>query len=193
MNILYFPQEEFENHLNKTYYSLFKKEDQFMEFIDLFHMPSSIDLILLPGGGDFSPSFSLKEDKTIHYNLHQDLLELSLIDYAKEHFIPILGICRGFQALLLAFDTPLEMDIKGHMNTFHKAILENKKEVLINSFHHQGVFKAPSFSIFLKSNDGVIEGIRHPIYPFIGVEFHPEKMNQTSLINFYEFLPVISR
>ena len=195
MNILYFPQQTENSSVNlrKTYRTLFPDDSNYIAYHDFFTDFSKIDLVLLPGGGDFDPAFSKKKDDSIIFKRLLDEKELYLLEEAKKKHLPILGICRGMQAILLSFQIPLVLHIENHRNTMHSAYLPNKKGVFINSNHHQGVYEAPGFDIFLRAEDDVIEGIRHPFYPIYGVQFHPEQMEKEKRAFLYDFLPVISR
>jgi len=96
--------------------------------------------------------------------------------------IPILGVCLGMQCINEAFGgTTVRAPIPLHGKT---SMVEHKR---------QGIFKGiPSpltaaryHSLMVKTNnndlietahsqDGVIMGLSHPVYPRHGVQFHPE-------------------
>ncbi len=159
--------------------------------------------LLLSGGGDFAPSFY---DEPPHPQLgevqvERDQWELTLIRKAYQEGIPILGICRGLQAINIAWGGSLYQDLttqylgaKEHKQSrpgdqvSHQIRLEEstllfsligKKELWTNSHHHQAVKSlAPGLKISARSgDDGVIEGIEFAGAHFIlGVQWHPERL-----------------
>jgi gamma-glutamyl-gamma-aminobutyrate hydrolase PuuD len=142
----------------------------------------------------------------------KDSIELSLAKLCLERNIPYLGICRGSQVLNVASGGTLYRDITkelsnnyyvmhinyddydGHRHAikvvkntplydWFKDSLE-KDEILVNSYHHQGVKRlAQRFVPMAFANDGLIEGFYDPCAynpndgKFImGLQFHPERM-----------------
>ena len=127
-----------------------------------------------------------------------DCSEKLLIELALERDIPILGICRGMQALnvfcggSLVQDIPSELGAaKKHSGGVHKPAFHDiqisKSSPLsdamgfgshrVNSYHHQAIKKlAPEFSAAALSPDGIIEAIFHQNRRFVlGVQWHPER------------------
>ena len=130
--------------------------------------------LLLPGGGD------------IHSAL--DAEEVDVIQFFAEHRRPILGICRGMQALNVFFGGTLYDRIMGHQlpqgdmvhTTTTAGILRRMlgENPTVNSNHHQAV-KAlgHGLQICQWSRDGVIEGVCHRCLPILGVQWHPERQS----------------
>lgn len=123
-----------------------------------------IDGIILTGGNDL---ISYGGDAP-----ERDETERLLIQYAIEKEIPLLGVCRGMQMLLDCFGTPLEK-VKGHIRVEHP--LDNGDRV--NSFHGWGALACcPPLEAIARSEDGVLEAVRHREYPWIqGIMWHPER------------------
>ena len=73
----------------------------------------AIDGLLLTGGADFNPLWTGEEPSpALHrINATRDLPELLTIRLAYNRQIPILGICRGVQALATALDGKVMQDI----------------------------------------------------------------------------------
>jgi len=163
---------------------------------------SRIDGLVMSGGEDINPErYGEKPvNKTVVVNPVRDSSDFLLIDAATKRGIPILGICRGEQAINVFFGGTLVQDIpsqvstpirhkqiepgvKGtHMVKFEKgSLLESllcRDSMMVNSFHHQAVKTvAPGFRIVARANDGVIEAYeseqRDPV--ILCVQFHPEK------------------
>jgi len=74
---------------------------------------SHIDALILSGGGDFNPLFSGEEPQarlgTI--NAERDLPELLITRLAYNRQLPILGICRGIQTLVMALGGRVTQDL----------------------------------------------------------------------------------
>lgn len=101
-------------------------------------------------------------------------------------FIPTLGVCLGHQALAQAF---------GSVVTRSPEIVHGKQSFI---FHDgQGLFSGveqgfpagryhslvvdreqlnPAFKITAWTEEGLIMGIQHQLYPFYGLQFHPESI-----------------
>ena len=80
---------------------------------------NQMDGLLLTGGFDISPEFLRQEnvDPTlIHNDVNpvRDRWEFDAISKSLARGLPILGICRGIQALNVALGGTLKLDIPGH-------------------------------------------------------------------------------
>jgi len=167
----------------------------------LRHTVSQLDGLVMTGGEDFSP-FYYKEDTIAYVNETdsiRDIYDLALLKLVANRNIPILGICRGEQAINVAFGGTLYQDIPtqyqdstlNHRQTQPSTIgthwintIRGTKlsavlpatHVLTNTHHHQGVKDvAPDFSIAARASDGFVEAIEaYPNKTVIGVQFHPE-------------------
>jgi putative glutamine amidotransferase len=165
-----------------------------------------VDGLVLTGGSDFDPK--LFGDTEIHPQTYEitparDQAELLLARSAIERDIPLLGICRGIQAINIAFGGTLYQDVPtqysseiGHRQHEHGieqhlpghgvvavpgsrlAATYGEAQILVNSFHHQAVKQvAPGWTVSGRSEDGLIEAIERPGALFaLGVQWHPELM-----------------
>ena len=120
------------------------------------------DGILLTGGNSLMPYGGDAPER--------DEAERFLIGWAQENHVPLLGVCRGMQALLDYFGTPLER-VSGHVRVEHP--LSNGDTV--NSFHDWGAVQClPPLAPLAWSGDGVLEAGVHEICPWRrGVMDHP--------------------
>jgi putative glutamine amidotransferase len=159
-----------------------------------------VDGIILSGGTDISPELYNEELQNPNWSgdLKRDLFEINLLKKAKVKNIPVLGICRGFQLINVAYGGSLFQDIpsmrdnsfehrnqeKYHNLTHSAKILKNtdlyevikKEELIINSVHHQGIKKlGENLEIMAYSDDGLIEAIKALDSKFVwGIQWHPE-------------------
>ena len=161
-----------------------------------------VDGMIFAGGHDIAP---IRYGEEPHQKLQEicperDDFDFLLYRLAKEHSLPILGICRGFQLMNVSEGGKLYQDLslknteslkhsQGHGpsipthtvkvepgSKFYKIL--GKEEIRVNSFHHQAV-KSTSENVAIsgKALDNVVEAIELKNYPFgLGVQFHPEML-----------------
>jgi len=140
---------------------------------------------------------------TLH-DPHRDETTLPLIPRAVAHGVPVLGICRGFQEINVAFGgtlwqklhevpgfldhrEPKDQPIERQYAPVHEVRLEpggqlqrlagGADRLQVNSLHGQGVRELGSgLSVEARASDGVIEGFRVTAARSfaIAVQWHPE-------------------
>ena len=172
---------------------------------DISQIADLCDAFLFIGGPDIHP-FYFGEDTQIHcgkVSQRRDSFEHALLPRVMERQKPILGICRGIQALNvflggdiyqdipsqthpefpIAHTQPSKADLPTHRVTIKggsllASLCSGKREIAVNSFHHQGVRNlAPGLVATAWANDGLIEAVEKPDYPFfLGVQWHPERL-----------------
>lgn len=157
------------------------------------------DGLLLPGGGDFEPE-RYGEHETVEIDRRSaprnDALDLLLIRLFSEKGKPILGICRGHQAINIAFGGSLIQHIPLHRlgkEVFHNVTLEkssalalafDKTVIPVNSTHHQAVRRiANGFSVAAAADDGTVEAIERG--NILGVQWHPEAMGDDTVFRLF--------
>ncbi len=160
--------------------------------------------LLLSGGVDIDPKHygEANNGKSVEICPLMDETEELLIKIAMKADMPILGICRGMQALNVFCGGSLIQDLPSEHGysvihsislkepAFHNITVE-KGSLLseaigfgthrINSYHHQAIKElAPGFSIAAIAEDGVIEAVycRDKKY-VLGVQWHPERDYRT--------------
>ena len=157
------------------------------------------DALLLPGGIDVSASFYHQDadEFSDYYDGFLDIEEFLLIDAFMQKKKPILGICRGMQMLQVYFHGSLEphFDTISHQQDhLHIVQLAKKtylrqlytKELLVNSYHHQRVTEiAPELIVDAFCKDGTIEAFHHPIYPVLGIQWHPELEKNDRILPYF--------
>ena len=159
------------------------------------------DGLLLQGGADIDPRNYGQKDTGCKGILdsRRDELEIAMVRYALNRYIPILAICRGMQILNVATGGSLRQHLDGDLGELHTRDSERERSFLahpvylkeknilfracntltlaVNSLHHQAIDKLGSGLIVeARSADGIIEAVSCPDHVFcIGVQYHPEE------------------
>ncbi len=162
-----------------------------------------LDGLLLTGGDDIQPLLFEQEPhpQLGGVDVPRDRFELPLIRRALELELPILGICRGIQALNVAAGGTLVQDVpsapgtkvqhrmktSGGPTTHHTIVVEPDSrlarvlglaQTAVNSYHHQAVDRlGDGLRVAARTTDQVIEAIEGVGERFVlGLQWHPEVM-----------------
>lgn len=165
-----------------------------------------IDGLFLAGGGDLDPSCYHQGlyVKTEGIDPLRDEAEMIMARWALEENKPLLGVCRGAQALNVAAGGTLFQDVADFVPNAirHQYYPEFPREYVahpietvgatrlgdilgdtanINSFHHQAIDRVASgFKVSAYAPDGVIEAIESESQGFtVAVQWHPESLVTT--------------
>lgn len=162
-----------------------------------------VDGVCLPGGPDLQPSTYGEEP---HPELgptepRVDAVELALVRAADRRGLPILGICRGMQALNVARGGTLHQhlpDVVGgqlqHRQTEHGSVTTHCVDTAprsrvrralgglkleVNSFHHQAIRTlGQDLAATAWAQDGTIEAVEGPGERLVlGVQWHAEGLD----------------
>ena len=154
-----------------------------------------VDGLLLPGGWDVDPAlYGEKPDPklgTIDREL--DETELRLFGQAREHGLPVMGICRGQQVINVAMGGSLVQHLEGHeVRSYGRSHLAHTIDVdpgselgraagehklRVNSLHHQAIGKlAAGLVQTARGEDGTVEGIETKDGLIVAVQCHPEEL-----------------
>ena len=127
-----------------------------------------VEGIVLTGGGDLA-SYGGKAPE-------RDATEAALLHLAVERRIPVIGVCRGMQAIQHFFGVPLSR-VAGHVAPIQEILIEGVRET-VNSFHDFGTSEsAAELEPWAHAHDGIVKAVRHRHLPLIGMMWHPERMN----------------
>jgi putative glutamine amidotransferase len=155
-----------------------------------------LDGLCLAGGSDIDPAFYMEERRHPLLGATDpavDAAELALARAADRRGTPILGVCRGAQALNVVRGGSLRQHLDGHRQTAagdtpahtvsvreasRLAALTGAATLDVNSFHHQAVDRlGTGLQVAATAPDGTIEAIEDPTRPLVlGVQWHAEGM-----------------
>jgi putative glutamine amidotransferase len=155
-----------------------------------------LDGLCLAGGPDLDPltyGVGERHEELGDTNRICDIAELALARAADERGMPLLGICRGAQALCVARGGTLHQHVDDHRQTApasqatHEvrvalgsrlAGITGRGRVAVNSFHHQAAdVLGYGLRAVAHAPDGTIEAIEDRSRPFVmGVQWHAEAM-----------------
>jgi putative glutamine amidotransferase len=154
-----------------------------------------LDGVCLSGGPDLDPAaYGARAHESLGPTEPAlDRFELALVRAADAAGVPLLGVCRGAQALNVARGGTLRQHVEGHRQTelatqpVHAvritaqslaARLLGAEQADVNSFHHQAVDTLGEGLIATAwAPDGTVEAIEDPRHPFLlGVQWHAETL-----------------
>jgi putative glutamine amidotransferase len=173
--------------------------DDVDEVLDLVHG------LVVTGGGDIDPSaYGHRNRGSADIEPDADRRDLALIRAAHERGMPVLGICRGHQAINVALGGALRQHVLGehaahperagtaverndhrHVVVFEPgcrlAAIYGTEERKVNSLHHQAVIEVgDGLAVTARTPDGAIEAVEStdPGWPVLAVQWHPEMLGE---------------
>lgn len=123
--------------------------------------------IVLTGGNDLA---ALGGDAP-----ERDAVEAALLDLAERRSLPVIGVCRGMQAIQHRYGVPL-IRVEGHVANRQEILVESERRE-VNSYHRFAARESrPPLDVWAVSDDGVVKAIRHSALPVTAIMWHPERM-----------------
>lgn len=170
------------------------------EDVDATEVIPWLDGLLLAGGTDIHPETYgqvMDPTRTEHPDPSRDRFEMALVREARLRGLPILGICRGFQMLNVAYGGSLDQHRPHHDSRLADdpdlrievtdlslepdsriGLALGVSDMQVHCLHHQAIDRlGAGLRVTSSATDGLIEGIEDPSAGFVaGVLWHPEQM-----------------
>jgi putative glutamine amidotransferase len=170
---------------------------------------AAMDGLLLSGGADLDPArYGATPDARSAVDAGRDALELAAWTAAESRALPVLGVCRGLQAMNVFAGGSLVQHLDGHAGpawgsgpalTHPMRLVPGSRlarilspsnlgggVVTVNSYHHQGVTASGLAPAFVAAGmapspaGDLVEAFEAPSGPFrIAVQCHPERTEST--------------
>ena len=173
------------------------------EVLELYpedQLPVEFDGLLLAGGGDIDPvRYGEANTSSDNIDAARDELELGVARRALEADLPVLGICRGFQVINVAFGGRLVQDVSDHRPAASGSVVRHHGvrpragsrlaaavgpgPLTVNSRHHQAVSKGVlGRGLQVTAQVGELVEAFEAIEQrwVVGVQWHPERTNEVS-------------
>lgn len=137
------------------------------------HRP--LDAAVLSGGG--TPDVPGVPSNEI--TPERDRLERFLLTHLPRRGRPVLGVCRGFQAVVCFFGGRFRR-VPGHVAVRHALNAPTLPPAPgdVNSYHNYAVFSDDLPAVLAPvafAPDGTVEAVRHTTLPVFAVMWHPER------------------
>ena len=169
---------------------------------------SVMDGLLLSGGADISPASGRPTQGATGVEAGRDALEAEAWTASQARGVPVLGICRGFQAINVFSGGSLVQHVDGHIGAgfgqgpasthpirigagsrLARILFPTNPRggvLAVNSYHHQGL-RPPDLATGLVANawaaspvGELVEGLEAADGRFvIGIQAHPERTEST--------------
>lgn len=149
-----------------------------------------VDALVVTGGGDVDPALhGGSPEGGVDVDRNRDEDEIALVHAAARAGVPLLGVCRGLQLLVVAWGGTLIDDLGmshvlpevGHPVTTQPGSLTHRvlgERPHVSSLHHQSVDDpGPYWRATAWADDGVVEAaewVGPEPWPVMAVQWHPE-------------------
>ena len=133
------------------------------------------DLICLEGGADVNYLiYDYKNRGSSLPNHSKDIHTFGVMAIADVMVKPVVGICRGSQAMCVFMGGKLHQHIGMHANGPHSLTLNDGKTITVSSAHHQAsIPDSDSIDYAINSDDGYTEVVKY-VNGWVGYQPHPE-------------------
>lgn len=182
---------------SRAYFKPFAKMGTYTENVNcLIDEKDNVRFAVFTGGEDVHP-FLYCENKNVrtYENIKRDYYEMLVFNMCLRQNIPMVGICRGSQFLCVMSGGKLVQHVENHSES-HQIELYDKRKINVTSTHHQMQLPPKDANIlgwcekrskvYLDGDDNNIpmdkdiEIVYYPNTNCIGMQYHPEYMQEDS-------------
>lgn len=137
------------------------------DLLPLILQQAQAKAILLTGGGTFSVTGEDARSAT----------EIALLRWSLLSDTPVIGVCRGMQAMLQYCGATLQK-VTGHVTPKQQIIFQDKAR-FVNSYHDYGFNQVPAnFTILARAGDNTIKAVQATDRKWLGIMWHPERFEK---------------
>lgn len=136
--------------------------------------------VILSGGNSLSRDYTLPDACP-----NRDQTETHILKYALTHNLPVIGICRGMQMLMVYFHSLYPQKTNSHAGRRHDICVADPSTFIwpfkfkeqVMSYHNFGftLSEIPKDWQILASYRNITEAIIHKTLPIVGIQWHPER------------------
>jgi len=192
---------------------LFHEAHVYENYFDITYDPAKLaqaDLVVFPGGGDWSPHYYGKvPHKYTSFSPQTDSFQMAIAREAIARKKKLAGHCRGAQLLCILNGDKLVQHVDRHHGS-HPIMTKDGSEYLVNSIHHQMMIPTKNHELIAWSKEnrstkyettnmfGEIENVAMDKEPEVvyfndinglAVQWHPEWMDpRTDGYGYYQRL-----
>lgn len=168
-----------------------------------------MDGLLISGGADLNPAlYGEPLDGSRGLDPGRDALDLRAFQAAAARAVPVLGVCRGMQAINAFSGGTLLQHVEGHESvpypqlpgTQHglrvipgtrlSSVIGGEEAMVVNSYHHQAITPdrlAPGLRAAGYADHGSLELVealesRDPDHWLVGIQCHPERTESSPVV-----------
>jgi putative glutamine amidotransferase len=157
--------------------------------------------VVFTGGADIHPSrYEQTPAPEVYCDKMRDAYEFTAMGAFTRMNIPLIGVCRGMQLFNIFSGGKMVQHMVGHNGSVHVIQTYDGKEFMVNSLHHQ-MCLLPDDAVLLAWGENIAVSYAHngqnlipkkepevvwyPKINAIGVQFHPEMMNDDTVARHY--------
>jgi gamma-glutamyl-gamma-aminobutyrate hydrolase PuuD len=109
----------------------------------------------------------------------RDAVENALLDFAQQHALPVIGVCRGMQVIQQRCGIALH-PVGGHVTPRQMIRIEGERKE-VNSYHRFAAFESRApLATWAVAEDGAVKAVRHASLPITGIMWHPERVDRAA-------------
>lgn len=173
-----------------SYYSPFEHIGEYINDPKILdRSPENVVLVVFTGGHDVTPSiYGETAHRLTNNSPKRDVQEIEIFKKARNHNIPMFGICRGSQFLCVMAGGKLHQHVNNHGGTQHSIKTVDGRLIDVNSTHHQmqippkdaQLLAWASPSLHFDEDYREAECVDYPSINAVGVQYHPEWLDKDS-------------
>lgn len=173
--------------LEKSYIDYFTETGVSLIPVSNFTRPNEsvlklADLIILTGGGDLPADCYTDDTVSVNAQTERDETERFLFEYALNHRLPVLGICRGMQFInaLSGGKTDKNFICQEKRNCGTDHIIKSATETLKVNHYHNDFIRTENLAkgltpLFFDGENGTVEIFVCPEKKILAFQYHPER------------------